>query len=176
MCLIYLATCVWGLSMRDINVSVEETPLDITALMQKVQSDAHGAIDLFVGIVRNSHEGKSVTGITYDAYKDLAEKVFGQICEESLGIWPNTKYAISHFKGALPVGGISIVIAVSSPHRAESFEACRYVIEEIKTRAPIWKQEHYVSGKSAWLPGYSLKEGAKTTEACRGKCHGEKHG
>lgn len=162
--------------MSDIHVFVEEKPLDILALMQKVQNDAHGAIDIFVGTVRHTHEGKSVTGITYDAHADIAKKAFREICAESQGLWPNTKYAVSHFKGELPVGGISIVIAVSSPHRAESFEACRYVIEEIKIRAPIWKQEHYIDGKSAWLPGHSLNEEAKTSQKCCGKCCGGKHG
>lgn len=161
--------------MSDIYVSLEETPLDIMALLQKVQSDAHGAIDMFVGTVRNNHQGHSVTGITYDAHEEIAKSVFTQICAEAIGIWPDTKYAIAHSKGELPVGGISIIIAVSSAHRAESFEACRYVIEEIKKRAPIWKQEHYVTGKSAWLPGHSLKDEANTTEICCGKCCGGKH-
>lgn len=172
---VYLAACMWGVSMSDIYVSLEETPLDITTLMQKVQSDAHGAIDLFIGTVRNNHQGHSVTGITYDAHEEIAKSVFTQICAEAMGVWPDTKYAISHFKGELPVGGISIIIAVSSAHRAESFEACRYVIEEIKTRAPIWKQEHYVTGKSAWLPGHSLKDEANTSEVCCGKCCGGRH-
>ncbi|MCC6824098.1 MAG: molybdenum cofactor biosynthesis protein MoaE [Verrucomicrobia subdivision 3 bacterium] len=158
--------------MSDIHVFVGENPLDISALMQKVQSDAHGAIDIFVGTVRNTHEGKSVTGINYDAHVEIAKKVFKEICAESQGLWPNTKYAVSHFKGELPVGGISIVIAVSSPHRAESFEACRYVIEEIKIRAPSWKQEHYIDGKSAWLPGHSLNEETKANQKCCGGQHG----
>ncbi len=93
-----------------------------------------------------------------------------------MGLWPDTRYAILHYKGQLPVGGVSVVIAVSSPHRAESFEACRYVIEEIKMRAPIWKREHYIDGKSEWLPGYSLRHDAENAvEPCCGKCCGGKH-
>ena len=162
--------------MSDIYVSLEETPLDITTLMQKVQSDAHGAIDLFIGTVRNNHQGQSVIGITYDAHEEIAKGVFTQICAEAMGVWPDTKYAISHFKGELPVCGISIIIAVSSAHRAESFEACRYVIEEIKKRAPVWKKEHYVDGMSDWLPGHSLSGEAEHSMTCCGHCQEDAHG
>lgn len=85
-------------------------------------------------------------------------------------MWPETRYYVAHYKGELPVGGISVIIAVSAPHRAETFEACRYVIEELKLRAPVWKQEHYTDGKSDWLPGHSLKEDAAADSICCGKC------
>jgi len=84
-------------------------------------------------------------------------------------------YFVSHFYGVLDVGGVSIVIAVSSPHRAESFEACRYVIEEIKKRAPVWKQEHYFEGKSDWLPGHSLNSEAEESLVCCGRCGEKRH-
>ena len=81
--------------------------------------------------------------------------------------------ALSIFPGLreyLPVGGVSVLVAVSAPHREETFEACRYVIEEIKKRAPVWKKEHYISGESEWLPGHSLvAEGGEETICC-GKC------
>ena len=67
---------------------------------------------------------------------------------------------MSHYKGQLDVGGMSVIIAVSSVHRAESFDACRYLIEELKKRAPVWKQEHYQHGSSEWLPGHSLRSQA----------------
>ena len=158
-----------------IQVFVSANPLSLETAVQSVVDPAHGAIDTFIGTVRNMHEGKSVTGITYDVHEALAKKAFYEICEEAQGLWPDTRYYASHYQGVLDVSGISIIIAVSSPHRAESFEACRYVIEEIKTRAPIWKQEHYVTGKSAWLPGHSLKDETNMTEVCCGKCCGGKH-
>lgn len=159
-----------------ISACVTEDEIDILSIIQNVQNDDHGAIDVFIGTVRNHHNGKSVSGITYDAHKSLAEKAFGEICAEAAGIWPGTIYHVAHFKGELPVGGVSIVIAVGSAHRAESFEACRYVIEEIKRRAPIWKQEHYLDGRSEWLPGHSLREEAKYSQVCCGKCGEERHG
>lgn len=156
-------------------VRIATEKINIEEVIAKVESADHGAIDLFIGTVRNHHHGKDVSGITYDVHETLAEKLFKEICEEASGIWPDTDYAIIHYKGELPVSGISIVIAVSSPHRAESFEACRYVIEEIKRQAPVWKQEHYLDGKSDWLPGHSLRHEGAHTNTCCGQCCGGKH-
>lgn len=159
-----------------IYVRVTTDEISLEDALARVRSPDHGAIDIFVGAVRNNHNGKEVSGITYDAHGKLAEKSFAGICREAMGLWPDTRYAVLHYKGELPVGGTSIVIAVSSPHRAESFEACRYVIEEIKTRAPIWKREHYLEGKSEWLPGHSLRHDAEyAVEPCCGKCCGGQH-
>lgn len=143
-----------------IHVRVTADEISLEEALARVKTPDHGAIDIFVGVVRNNHNGKQVLGITYDAHEKLAEKTFSGICRAAAEIWPGTRYAVFHYKGDLPVGGTSIVIAVSSAHRAESFEACRYVIEEIKTRAPIWKREHYPEGKSEWLPGHSLRHDA----------------
>ena len=141
-----------------IHASVSSRHLNIQDAYDFVSDPAHGAVDVFIGAVRNHHEGKPVTGITYDIHEALAEKIFTEICHKSLDRWRGVKIYLSHFKGYLDVGGISVVIAAGSPHRAESFEACRYVIEELKKRAPVWKQEHYESGLSEWLPGHSLRE------------------
>ena len=159
-----------------IQVFVSANPLSLETAVQSVVDPAHGAIDTFIGTVRNMHEGKSVTGITYDVHEALAEKVFHEICEEAQGLWPDTRYYASHYQGVLDVSGISIIIAVSSPHRAESFEACRYVIEEIKKRAPVWKKEHYVDGMSDWLPGHSLSGEAEHSMTCCGHCQEDAHG
>lgn len=145
---------------RLIHASVSSAPLKIQDSYDFVSDTAHGAADVFIGAVRNHHEGKPVTGITYDIHEALAEKIFTEICYDALDRWQEVKIYLSHFKGYLDVGGISVLIAVGSPHRAESFEACRYVIEELKKRAPVWKQEHYESGPSEWLPGHSLREAA----------------
>ena len=139
-----------------IKANISTNDLDVHDAVRYVTDAGHGAIDTFIGTVRDNHNGKAVTGITYDIHKDLAEQVLHRICEEAQDQWPETKYYVSHYHGSLTVGGISIIIAVSSPHRAESFEACRYVIEEIKKRAPVWKKEHYTDGISDWLSGHSL--------------------
>ncbi|MBN9565118.1 MAG: molybdenum cofactor biosynthesis protein MoaE [Alphaproteobacteria bacterium] len=163
--------------MEEIYVQITTDEISLEDAIMRVKSPNHGAIDLFIGVVRNNHDGREVSRITYDAHEKLAKRSLADICRKAMGFWPNTRYAVLHYKGELPVGGTSIVIAASSPHRAESFESCRYVIEEIKLRAPIWKKEHYLEGKSEWLPGHSLRyDAGYATELCCGKCCGEKHG
>ena len=142
--------------MEALTVLVSREPLRVETAVQHVMDASHGAIDTFVGTVRNHHEGKSVTGITYDVHRTWAEKIFRTIAQEAARQWVGTRYYVAHAHGDLPVSGISVIIAVSSAHRAASFEACRYVIEQIKQRAPIWKKEHYTSGSSAWLPVHAL--------------------
>lgn len=156
---------------KAIHVEIMEQQLDVQKACDVVADPAHGAIDTFIGAVRNHHDGQNVTGITYDVHDALAEKTLHEICEEAQGLWPETKYYAAHYKGALDIGGISVLIAVSAAHRAETFEACRYVIEEIKKRLPVWKQEHYQGGKSAWLPGHSLIPDTESGVTCCGKCH-----
>ena len=156
--------------METVHVCMSSKPLSVDRAVQAVSDPAHGAVDTFVGTVRNNHAGKDVTGITYDAHKAISEKAMREICAEAQGMWPETKYFIEHFYGDLPVGGISIIIAVSTPHRAESFEACRYVIEEVKKRLPVWKKEHYVDGVSDWLPGHSLVGEVDNDLTCCGTC------
>lgn len=138
-------------------VTISEEELRIEKAVHFVKADGHGAMDLFVGTVRDVNVGRKVVSVHYDVFEPLAIHTFNDICElakekftESLKIY------ISHFKGMLPVGGVSVIIAVSSPHREESFSACRYIIEAIKVRAPIWKQEHYVDGVSEWVQGHAL--------------------
>ncbi|QQG37301.1 MAG: molybdenum cofactor biosynthesis protein MoaE [Micavibrio aeruginosavorus] len=155
----------------DIKVSVSTEALDANNACGFVTDPANGAIDMFIGVVRDNHLGQTVTGITYDVHETLAERELMCICREAQGIWPKTRYFVSHYHGYLPVGGVSVLIAVSAPHREESFEACRYVIEEIKKRAPVWKKEHYVGGESEWLPGHSLvMQGEEEQAVCCGKC------
>lgn len=150
---------------------IREEELSIDKAINFVKDDKYGAIDSFLGIVRNNHNKREVTGITYDAHIPLAKKTLQLICEEAAGIWPETHYYVVHYKGHLNVGDISVLIAVGSTHRDESFEACRYVIEEIKTRLPIWKKEHYIDGISEWLPGHSLKDEVEQTTVCCGHCN-----
>ncbi len=139
-----------------ISVHILQEPLAVGAAMEAVRDPGHGAIDLFFGVVRNLHVGKQVSGITYDVHKPLALCTMHAICEEGTTKWHGSRFYVAHYHGSLAVGEISVLIAVSTPHRADCFEACRYVIEAIKTRLPVWKQEHYLDGKSAWLPGHSL--------------------
>ena len=132
-------------------------PIRVQKAADFVTEDGHGAADLFIGTVRNLNLGKPVHGVSYDVYDELTLNVFRELANEARQHWGETlNIYIEHFKGRLGIQGISILIAVSSPHRDESFRACRFIIEEIKHRAPIWKQEHYVDGDSDWVQGHAL--------------------
>jgi len=109
-----------------------------------------GAYVLFEGVVRNHHEGHAVESIFYDAYRPMAEKELDKIVRDVAGEFPDVAMAVIHRLGQLIVGDTSIAIACSSPHRAESFEACRTLIDRIKQTVPIWKKEKGPGGEE-WV-------------------------
>lgn len=136
---------------------ISTNALSAEAAMAFIADPAHGAADVFIGSVRDFNMGQTVRGISYDVYDELALQVFQDLAHRARDQWGQKLHIfIEHFKGRLDVGGLSIVIAVSSPHRDESFKACRFLIEEIKHRAPVWKQEHYCNGDSQWVQGHAL--------------------
>lgn len=138
-------------------LAVSTSLISTEEAIQFVGDDAHGAADMFVGTVRNHNLGKQVKGVSYDVFDELTLKTFRDLASEARQKWGEMlNIYIEHFKGRLDIGGISILIAVSSPHRDESFKACRFIIEEIKHRSPIWKQEHYLDGDSEWVQGHAL--------------------
>ena len=123
-----------------------------------ILSEKNGAESIFVGRVRNENSGKRVSAVTYDVHDQAAIKSFQLICNNAKSKFDNNaKIFLEHAKGYVPVGEISILIAVSSGHRDEAFKICRYILEEIKHQSPIWKKEHYAEGKEEWLPGHSLR-------------------
>ena len=137
--------------------AIATQPIQVQSAVDFVADDAHGAADLFIGTVRNVNLGKAVKGVSYDVFDELTLNVFRNLANESRQRWGDKlNIYIEHYKGRLDILGVSILIAVSSPHRDESFKACRFIIEEIKHRAPIWKQEHYIDGDSDWVQGHAL--------------------
>jgi molybdopterin synthase catalytic subunit len=126
--------------------------LSIDEAYDAVRRPGCGAVALFIGTVRDHHDGKKVTKISYSAFKEMAEKEFAAIAAEAEKRWKLGAVYIAHRTGALQIGDASVVIAVSSAHRAEAFEGCRYAIETLKKMAPIWKEEFYETGK-AWISG-----------------------
>ena len=132
---------------------VSSDPIDTAALLAKVGSDEDGAALLFIGVVRDHAEGRKVTGMRYDVYAEMATEVLREITLEASIPLGTDRIAVAHRFGELKIGEISVGIAVSSPHRAEAYEASRFVIEEIKKRLPVWKKEHYVDGVSEWVEG-----------------------
>ena len=123
-----------------------------------ISSDSNGAETFFVGRVRNENSGKKVTAVTYDAHDQMVLKSFNSICELAIKKFDkNAKIFLEHAKGLVPVGEISIIIAVGAGHRDEAFKICRYILEEVKHQSLIWKKEHYIGGTEDWLPGHSLR-------------------
>ncbi len=127
-----------------------DDPIDAAALVRRVIRPSDGAYVLFEGVVRNSNEGKQVESIFYDAYRPMAEKEIGKIVDEVQRQYPDVAIGIAHRLGNLAVGESSIAIACSSPHRGESFAACRMLIDRIKQTVPIWKKERGPDGEE-WV-------------------------
>ena len=111
-----------------------------------------GAVTVFAGLVRATHQGRAVRYLEYEAYTALALKTFEQIAAEAAETWPGVVLGMHHRTGRLEIGEASIVIAAGSAHRAPSFEVCRYAIERVKQIVPIWKREHF-DGGDVWLEG-----------------------
>ncbi|WP_238403193.1 molybdenum cofactor biosynthesis protein [Paenibacillus mesophilus] len=124
-------------------------PLSVDEVCAKVADDDHGATIAFVGTTRRTTFGQRTVLLEYEAYVPMALKTLEQISEEIGARWPGARCAISHRIGAVPVGETSVVIAVSTPHRADCYEASRYAIERLKQIVPIWKKEIWEDG-SEW--------------------------
>ena len=129
-----------------------DRPLDMAALAAEALDHGCGATVLFLGTVRRSPGDGDVVAIEYSAYDAMAEAEFGRIVAETLQRWPQARVALRHRLGRVPVGEASIAIAVAAPHRAEAYDASRYVIEATKRRVPLWKKEHLASG-ARWVGG-----------------------
>ncbi|MGZ7042507.1 MAG: molybdenum cofactor biosynthesis protein MoaE, partial [Thermoanaerobaculia bacterium] len=121
-------------------------PIDTKAVARRVLRTSDGACVMFEGIVRDHHDGRAVEAIFYDSYRPMAEKEFARIVEGLQREFPDVRVAVVHRLGLLQVGEASIVIACSSPHRGESFAACRAAIDRIKQTVPIWKKERGPGG------------------------------
>jgi molybdopterin synthase catalytic subunit len=108
-------------------------------------------VSVFLGTVRDSNDGRPVSGIDYSAYEAMAVAEMNRIVGEAEERFTGVTTALVHRIGTLRVGDVSVAIAVSHPHRAQALDATRYVIEELKQRVPIWKREHYLDGTSDWV-------------------------
>jgi molybdopterin synthase catalytic subunit len=115
-------------------------------------SPGDGALCLFLGVVRNENAGQPVTHLEYEAYEEMALAVMDGIEAETRRRWAVTDVRLVHRLGRLAIGEASVAVAVAAPHRAEAFAACRFAIDALKAKAPIWKKEFYADG-SAWLEG-----------------------
>jgi molybdopterin synthase catalytic subunit len=125
-------------------------PINTQSVIDKVIQREAGAITTFIGTVRELTHGKKTLYLVYEAYEPMAVKKLAQIGMEIEERWPGSKVAITHRVGKLDITDIAVVIAVSTPHRADAYEANRYAIERIKEIVPIWKKEHWEDGQE-WI-------------------------
>jgi molybdopterin synthase catalytic subunit len=139
--------------------------IDPGEVLRSLTDPGAGAVVLFVGRVRDNGAAGRVEGIEYEAYAPMAEKGLALAEVDARRRWPSTRdVRILHRVGSLEVGDVSVAVAVSSPHRAEAFEACRHIMERIKRDVPIWKQERTVDGKRVWVEGHTLGAAAGPTK------------
>lgn len=129
---------------------VTDAVLCLDAVVLAVSGQAQGGTVTFSGVVRDTNHGKSVVRLEYEAYAPMAQKKLAEIAAEAAGLWPGARVAIHHRVGVLNPGEVAVVIAASTPHRAEAFSACRHAIERLKADVPIWKKEVYADG-AVWV-------------------------
>ena len=139
-------------------------PIRLEPLVDAVAAPARGGIVTFLGLVRDRHEGRVVTGLEYSAYQPMAESVCRDLLAETEAKWP-VRATLAHRVGQLGIGDVAVAIAVAGEHRDEAFAACRFLIEELKRRVPIWKRESYADGTESWVDPTSASPSAVREEA-----------
>jgi molybdopterin synthase catalytic subunit len=132
-------------------ITLTAEPIDPEALKRKLFDPACGAYCAFEGWIRNLNEGQPVLRLEYEAYGPVALSEGENVLEEARQRFPYLHAECVHRTGMLELGECAVWVGVSSPHRDEAFEACRYIIDQVKVRLPIWKKEHYVDGHSGWV-------------------------
>jgi molybdopterin synthase catalytic subunit len=138
-----------GATMGTMSIRLVCEAIDLTELQSTKPAD--GALCLFVGVVRDHHEGRRVLRLEYEAYEEMALPLMERIAAECRERWRVTDVRMVHRLGPLAIGEASVAVAVASPHRREAFEACRYAIDTLKATVPIWKKEFYADGAAAFI-------------------------
>ena len=131
-------------------VRLQDAPIDVASMTTAIRGDGDGAVALFLGTVRNVNAGRRVLFLEYEAYASMADGEMARIADEARTRFPISSVDVVHRLGRLAIGEVSVAVAVAAPHRADAIDACRFVIDALKARVPIWKKEHYADG-SAWL-------------------------
>ena len=145
---------------------VTSEKIDPNQLATGMADPGCGGFATFTGLVRNTHLGRDVLRLSYEAYQEMAERVFQELAIEAKEKFGVSHVQIVHRVGTLEIGDAAVWIGVLSGHRREAFQACEYCIDELKKRAPIWKKEHYKKGESEWVRGCLIPQestGLKST-------------
>ena len=142
-------------------IEITTEPIDAAALTERVRSNRAGAVCTFLGTVREMTGDRRTLQLDYEAYPEMASRKMAELEAEARRRWPILEAALVHRVGRLELGDISVVIAVSCPHRNQAFEACRWLIDTLKDAVPIWKKERWADGTEEWVhPGMEPSPGA----------------
>ena len=133
-------------------IRLTREPLNRDALVAAVSHPSAGGIVVFEGVVRDNARGKQVRYLEYDVYLEMAQQQIRTIVAEAQQRWGVERVAVAHRFGRLEIGEVSVIIVVAAPHRGEAFDACRYIIDTLKTTVPIWKKEVATNGEE-WVEG-----------------------
>jgi molybdopterin synthase catalytic subunit len=133
-------------------IRLQADPIDVPEVVAAAAGDGDGAVSVFLGTVRNVNAGQRVLFLEYEAYASMAEREMERIAAEAVARFSVTTVAMVHRVGRVEIGEASVAIAVAAPHRAPAMEACRFVIDTLKTSVPIWKREHFEGG-AVWVEG-----------------------
>lgn len=140
-------------------IAITDRPLDVAAIEATVARPGAGALLTFSGVARDNFDGQRVLALEYEAFAEMALSELAAIATEARARWPGLRLAMVHRTGRLRIGEASVVVAVSSPHRAMAYEASRFAIDALKVRVPVWKKEIYADG-AAWRENAGWQEGA----------------
>jgi molybdopterin synthase catalytic subunit len=142
-------------------IEITESFIDHAAVTERVRSHQAGAVCTFLGTVREMTGSRRTVALAYEAYPEMALKKLADLESEARRRWPVIELALVHRIGRLDLGEVSVVVAVSCPHRQDAFEACRWLIDTLKDFVPIWKKENWADGSEEWVhPGLARDKGA----------------
>ena len=134
-------------------IHITDQPLDLEAVVKAVALPGQGGLNVFIGNVRDQTKGKSVVRLEYEAYEPMAISEMSKIAKRVQEKWPQAQIAIHHRTGVLQIGEAAVIIAVSTPHRAQAFAACQFAIDTLKETVPIWKKEVFEDGE-VWVSAH----------------------
>jgi molybdopterin synthase catalytic subunit len=134
-------------------IELTSHPIDSAKIIAAASAQQAGAVNVFIGTVRNQTAGKAVTKLEYEAYEPMAVSEIQKVVDTTKAKWSLTGWAVSHRTGTLMPGEVAVVVAVSTPHRKDSFEACQFIIDTLKKTVPIWKKEFFQDGDQ-WVSAH----------------------
>ncbi len=147
-------------ALQDRWVEIRETALDVGQVLRFVADPRAGGVDVFLGTTRaeTGAAGRELVALDYEAYPGMALARMQDLAARAAARWPVVKLALLHRVGRVALAEPSVVVAVATPHRADAFEACRWLIDTLKAEVPVWKKEVWADGSTSWVAGTSVAD------------------